>query len=368
MTTGVSAGNPLGAMALACLVLLSGMFLAPRLFRQVKRGGDRTADRVNAAAESRRMMPGAGMGANQAGGHLGAMAMIAAAGTLNSSPVSEWLLGGVGRPLSPYSRRLMRSSLNSAEYQRRMAMDRNSYQWALERRLNLRGVNITDPYGVANAADTMRDMGIPEAQLSGALLSAGANQDHVNLVLRARADLFADTYTQRNLNVPVQRYLAAMRHVEGKQRVSDEEFRGYLGVATVVASNLFSKTERPLYEIAPGGLPPRAPVIARFAPYLTPGSPQYSPFVDMMVNNSEDRMALRAALAAPGGLDLVFSASPDERNAVAAYWSREAQTTARALAGAPNSVTARDDVARARESIRNIEMELGPRYASPFSP
>ncbi|MGW0179017.1 hypothetical protein [Nocardia sp. NPDC003345] len=341
-------GQVMSVIVIACVVEVVAISQIRRLNKSLSRGNDWIANRfsLSIAGSGGGSGSGGGGGGGQAlgmgssgggggGGGLTGLAAIAALNTVNSSPVTGWLMMGTPNPLNPLSRGRRRSDLANM----RTADSREeTYRWSGLSRANwLRKAHArADPYGgmdnalgAANALDGLGDSRVPDSYLASVLRAGGTSDEHVHQVLRASAAMKASMSTNPYGWAPLQKAIAASRAVENHLRPTDSitTQRAFAAQAVVAAENFARHTNTPI-----------------------PGAVTDVGFINRVRQNWDSDLALRAAI------------TPDEWNNVGrnTRWTiaSEAATAFRQAAvdyhDSPSDIT-RMELARWSNRVANLD-------------
>ncbi|MGO4614108.1 hypothetical protein AB4305_17065 [Nocardia sp. 2YAB30] len=285
-------GQVIAVIVIAGAVEIIAISQLKRLSQSLTSGNDWIANRFALAVQGGQVKSASSSGAalgmgtsHAASSGRGLVAGLAALNTINSSPVSAWLAAGTTNPLNPQARGRRRIDLANVEI---APMRRESHTWGQLARTNWRVLAVEaaadfggmhTELGVANALKRLEDSKIPDAQLPGALMSAGGSREHVGNAIRALSTQKSTTSQNQNSFKPLQKAVAAARAVEN--HVDDDARRAFAAQAVVAANSFARNTSAP---------PPGAPIDHRF--------------IETVEQNWHSDRALRAAI------------TPDEWNGV----------------------------------------------------
>ncbi|MFD0361507.1 hypothetical protein ACFQZZ_08630 [Nocardia sp. GCM10030253] len=197
-----------------------------------------------------------GMGTSSSAGSKGSSGIVttlAALNTVNSSPITAWLAGGVGNPLNPLARGRRKVDATNIHV---APMRQQSHTWNQLGRDSWREIvtradkfgDISTELGVASALKRLEDSRTPSTQLPAALLSAGASQKFVSDAMRA-ASTQKSTMSQNPYGfAPLQKAVAAARAVENY--AGDDAHMAYAAQAAVSADSFARHSTEP----APGAV------------------------------------------------------------------------------------------------------------------
>ncbi|MFE7796392.1 hypothetical protein [Nocardia sp. NPDC057440] len=230
-----------------------------RLNRSLDSGNEWIANRFALAIQGGQARSGGGtaLGMGSSGARaksgLGAVAGLAALNTINSSPITAWLAGGVGSPLNPLARGrkgVDRTNINVAPKRQ------ESHTWNQLARDNWKSIvagtskseGISTELAVAKALKSLEDGKIPGAQLPAALLAAGASHDMVSSAMRASGAQKSSMSQNPYGFAPLQKAVAAARAVQN--HVGDEAHMSFAAQALVSADSFARHANEP----APGAV------------------------------------------------------------------------------------------------------------------
>ncbi|WP_459549671.1 hypothetical protein [Nocardia sp. X0981] len=254
----------MSVIVIACVVEIVAISQIRRLNSSLSRGNDWIANRFSLAIQGNSgsgsgggggaaLGMGIGAGGSGGGGGLSGIAALAALNTVNSSPVTSWLLGATPGPLNPLARGKKRSDLaNIATAGSRVEM----YRWGQLGRANwLDKARVrSEPYGgmttamgVANALDGLGDSRVPDNWMTGLLRAAGTPDEQVHQVLRAASAQKSSMSTNPYGWGPLQKALAAGRAVENHLLPTDSASAraAFSAQAAVAADNFARHTNSP---------------------------------------------------------------------------------------------------------------------------
>ncbi|WP_189094595.1 hypothetical protein [Nocardia jinanensis] len=261
-------GEVMSVIVIACVVEIVAISQVRRLNRSLSRGNDWVANRFSLAIQGNQSgsggggggtaigmggVIGGGGGGGGGGGSLSGLAAIAALNTVNSSPITGWLMAATPGPLNPLARGKKRSDLaNIATADHRV----EQYQWGALGRANwlLKAKARSDPYGgmtaplgIANALDGLGDSRVPDSYLAAVLRAGRTPDEQVHQVLRAQAAMKASMSTNPYGWAPLQKAIAASRAVENHLRPTDSDptKRAFAAQAVVAAENFARHTSAP---------------------------------------------------------------------------------------------------------------------------
>ncbi|MEV6428003.1 hypothetical protein [Nocardia sp. NPDC051463] len=196
-----------------------------------------------------------GMGSSRASAKsgIGAVAGLAALNTVNSSPITAWLAGGVGSPLNPLARGrkdVDRTNINVAPKRQEShtwnQLARDNWKSIVAGTSNSEGINTE--LAVAKALKSLEDSKIPGGQLPAALLAAGARNDLVTSAMRASSAQKSSMSQNPYGFAPLQKAVAAARAVQN--HVGDEAHMSFAAQAVVSADSFARHANEP----APGAV------------------------------------------------------------------------------------------------------------------
>ncbi|MGW5386038.1 hypothetical protein [Nocardia sp. NPDC003963] len=193
-------GQVLAVIVTAAVVEAVAVLQFGRLAKGLDRGSSWIANRFSLTIQGARggsggTALGMGGGGKGSGGGSGmsAIASLAALNTVNSSPLTAWLVGRTLNPLSPLALGKMRNDrVNVATAASRL----EGHQWASMSRQNWRLLarregdewgGIHTELGLARAIKYLDNNRVPYRFMSAVLLDAGASHDSVSQALRARS-------------------------------------------------------------------------------------------------------------------------------------------------------------------------------------
>lgn len=193
-------GQVLAVIVIAAVVEVVAILQFGRLTKGLTRGSDWMANRFSLTIQGARggsggTALGMGGGGKSSGGGSGAgtIASLAALNTVNSSPLTAWLVGRTVNPLSPLAFGKMRSDrVNAATAASRL----EGHEWASLARQNWRLLarreadewgGVHTELGLARAIKYLDNNRVPYQHMSAVLLDAGATHSTVNQALRARS-------------------------------------------------------------------------------------------------------------------------------------------------------------------------------------
>jgi hypothetical protein len=259
-------GQVMSVIVIACVVEIVAISQVRRLNRSLSRGNDWVANRFSLAIQGSQSGSGGGGGGTAlgmggmgggggggGGGSLTGLAAIAALNTVNSSPITGWLMAATPGPFNPLARGKKRSDLaNIATADSRVEL----YKWGALGRANwLRKAQVrADPYGgmanplgAANALDGLGDSRVPDSYLAAVLRAGNTPDEQVHQVLRAQAAMKASMSTNPFGWAPLQKAIAASRAVENHLRPTDSDptKRAFAAQAVVAAENFARHTSSP---------------------------------------------------------------------------------------------------------------------------
>ncbi|MEV0110534.1 hypothetical protein AB0H42_29935 [Nocardia sp. NPDC050799] len=253
-------GQVMSVIVIACVVEIVAISQIRRLNRSLSRGNDWVANRFSLAIQGSQsgsgggggtalgMGMGGGGGGGGGGGSLSGLAAMAALNTVNSSPVTAWLMAATPSPFSPLARGRKRSDLaNMITADSRM----DTYQWGDYSRANwLRKAKtradkvggMGTAAGIANALDGLGDNRVPDGNMASALIAAGGPDFMVSHALRAAAAQKSSMSSNPFGWGPLQKALAASRAIENHVRPTDPiELRHAFASQAVVAADNFAR-------------------------------------------------------------------------------------------------------------------------------
>lgn len=259
-------GQVMSVIVIACVVEIVAISQVRRLNRSLSRGNDWVANRFSLAIQGSQSGSGGGGGGTAlgmggmgggggggGGGSLTGLAAIAALNTVNSSPITGWLMAATPGPFNPLARGKKKSDLaNIATADSRVEL----YKWGALGRANwLRKAQVrADPYGgmanplgAANALDGLGDSRVPDSYLAAVLRAGNTPDEQVHQVLRAQAAMKASMSTNPFGWAPLQKAIAASRAVENHLRPTDSDptKRAFAAQAVVAAENFARHTSSP---------------------------------------------------------------------------------------------------------------------------
>lgn len=261
-----ASGQVISVIVIVCVVEIVAITQIRRLNSSLSRGNDWIANRFSLAIAGGPSGGGGGGGGGTAlgmgqgggggsggGGALSGLAAMAALNTINSSPVTGWLMMGTPSPLNPLARGKRRSELTNI----RTADSREEmYNWNQLGRANwLRKAQVraephggmSAPIGIANALDGLGDSRVPDSYLASVLRAAGTPDEEVHQVLRAQSAMRASMSTNPYGWGPLQKAIASSRAVQNHLRPTDSEStqRAFAAQAVVAAENFWRHTSQP---------------------------------------------------------------------------------------------------------------------------
>ncbi|MEU1985867.1 hypothetical protein [Nocardia sp. NPDC019395] len=254
-------GQVMSVLVIVCVVEAVAISQVGRLNSSLSRGNDWIANRASLALHGAGggsggsgggtalgMGGGGAGGGGGSGGALSGVAALAALNTVNSSPVTGWMLAATPNPLNPLARGRKRSEMaNIATADSR----RELYRWGELGRANWlhkarrraeTHEGMAGALGVANALDGLGDSRVPDAQIAALLRAAGTPDDRVHQVLRAQSAMQASMMSNPYAWGPLRKALAASRAVENHLRPTDSQgVREAFGAQAVVAAENFAR-------------------------------------------------------------------------------------------------------------------------------
>ncbi len=253
-------GQVMSVIVIACVVEIVAISQVRRLNSSLSRGNDWIANRFSLAIQgggggsggggggTALGMGGMGGGGGGGGGSLSGLAAMAALNTVNSSPVTAWLMAATPSPFSPLARGRKRSDLaNMITAESRM----DTYQWGDHARANwlLKAKTRADKVGgmgtaagIANALDGLGDNRVPDGNMAAALIASGGPDVMVSHALRAAAAQKSSMSSNPYGWGPLQKALAASRAIENHMRPSDPvDLRNAFAAQAVVAADNFAR-------------------------------------------------------------------------------------------------------------------------------
>ncbi len=249
-------GQVVAVMVIACVVEVAAIAQLRRLSAGLDRGNDWIAGRVASAIQRGGSAAGgpSASGMNMAAATSGssgfaAVAAVSALDTVNKSPATAWLLGGVVNPLNPRARGLTgveRVGIQTAPHRQEAhawnAMARQNWRMkALSE--SERGGGLGDVLGVAYALKGLDDSRVPDWHQTAALLDAGASDRHVTEVFRVRAAQQSSMSRNPFGFEPLQKAVSAALAVEN--HVSDDAHMAFAAHAVVRADSFARHTKKP---------------------------------------------------------------------------------------------------------------------------
>ncbi|MGW5383452.1 hypothetical protein [Nocardia sp. NPDC003963] len=256
-------GQVISVIVIACVVEIVAITQINRLNRSMSRGNDWIANRFSLAVQGNPggtgkgtalgMGPGTGGGSKTKAGGPPGLATLGAVSTLNSSPITAWLMAATPSPLMPHAHGKKHSALADA----RTAESRvEMYHWDQLGRSNwLRKAHaradpyggMTVPIGIANALDGLGDSRVPDGQISQVLRAGGTPDERVHQALRAAAAMKASMSSSPYGWAPLQKALAASRAVENHLLPTDSlsTREAFAAQALVAADNFARHTSAP---------------------------------------------------------------------------------------------------------------------------
>lgn len=281
-------GQVMAVIIIAGTVEIVAILQLKRLSSSLSRGNDWIANRFSLAIQGSQtkssssggvalgMGGGGGDGGKPSSG-MGFVSTLGALNTINSSPVTAWLAGGIVNPLNPLAptrRRIERST------RRILASREEGYIEHQLSRTNWRGVAVAaarqhggmnTQLGVSRALKALRDNKVPESRVHQVLLASGASHDMVNHSLAALSTQ-ESTMSQNPYGfAPLQKAIATAWAVEN--HVGHEAHEAYAAQAVIAADSFVRHSNAP----APGATIDHA-------------------FVQRVENNWHSDRALRAAI------------------------------------------------------------------------
>ncbi|MGV9638060.1 hypothetical protein ACWDO0_28120 [Nocardia rhamnosiphila] len=260
-------GQVISVIVIACVVEIVAITQINRLNSSLSRGNDWVANRFALAIggtpggpgkrSALGMGPGTGGSKTKAAG-LPGLATLGAVSTVNSSPITAWLMAATPSPLMPHAHGKKHSALADI----RTADSRvQMYHWGQLGRSNwLRKAHaradphggMTVPIGIANALDGLGDSRVPHGQITQVLRAGGAPDERVHQALRAAAAMNASMSSNPYGWAPLQKALAASRAVENHLLPTDSlsTRQAFAAQALVAADNFARHTSAP-----PAGAP-----------------------------------------------------------------------------------------------------------------
>ncbi|WP_327149645.1 hypothetical protein [Nocardia sp. NBC_01329] len=194
-------GQVLAVIVIAAVVEIVAILQFGRLAGGLSRGSYWMSNRFSLAIQGARPgsggtalgMGGGGDKSSGGGSGMSTIASLAALNTVNSSPLTAWLIGRTVNPLSPLAFAKMRNDrVNAATAASRL----EGHQWSAAARQNWRLLarreadewgGIHTELGLARAIKYLGNNRVPTLHLAAVLLDAGASNESVDQGLRARS-------------------------------------------------------------------------------------------------------------------------------------------------------------------------------------
>lgn len=340
-------GQVLSVIVIACVVEVVAISQIRRLNKSLDRGNDWVANRFALAIQGNKsgsggsgggtaLGMGVGPGGSGGGSSLTGLGVLAAMNTINSAPLTGWLMGATPNPLSPLSRGKRRSELANI---RSAASRQQMYDWSQQGRSNwlTRAGQRARPFGgmdtalgLAHALDGLGDMKVPGNWLNAVLLAGGAPEPMANQGLRALAAMNSSMSTNPYGWKPLQKAIAAARAVENHMRPTDplEARAAFAAQAAMAGANFRRHSLRP-----------------------RPGMVINQGFVDRVQQHWDSDVALRQAIS-PAEWN---SVGRDTRWAIGNQAARGFEAAANAFAADPNNLSAQRDLYSWHLRLANLE-------------
>ncbi|MFD4405527.1 hypothetical protein ACFWPH_22495 [Nocardia sp. NPDC058499] len=258
-------GQVLSVIVIACVVEIVAIVQIRRLSKSLDRGNNWVANRFAMAIQGNQsgggggggggtaLGMGVGAGGSGGGGSLSGLGMLAALSTINSSPITGWLMMATPSPLSPLARGKKASDLANI---RSAASRQQMYDWSQQGRTNwlMRAQQRAAPFGgmntalgVAHALDGLGDLKVPGNWLNAVLLAGGTEDPRAVQAMRALAAMNSSMSDNPYGWKPLQKAVAAARAVENHMRPTDplEARQAFAAQAAMAAANFRRHTNRP---------------------------------------------------------------------------------------------------------------------------
>ncbi|WP_406236140.1 hypothetical protein [Nocardia sp. NBC_01009] len=256
-------GQVMAVIVIAGVAEIVAISQLKRLSRSLDGGNEWIANRFALAIQNGQTRSGGGsggsggtalgMGSSSGRAKGGTVAGLSALNTINSSPITAWLAGGVAGPLNPLARgrkAVDRTSINVAPKRQ------ESHTWNQLARDNWKSIvagstksgGIKNELAVAKALKSLEDAKISGSQVPAALLSAGASHSMVTNAMRASSTQKSSMSQNPYGFAPLQKAVAAARAVQN--HVGDEAHMSFAAQALVSADSFARHANEP----APGAV------------------------------------------------------------------------------------------------------------------
>ncbi|MFI1461011.1 hypothetical protein [Nocardia carnea] len=354
-------GQVISVIVIACVVEIVAIAQIRRLSKSLDRGNSWVANRFAMAIQGGQSGGGGGSGGGTAlgmgvgaggsggGGSLSGLGMLAALSTINSSPITGWLMMATPSPLNPLARGKKASDLANI---RSAASRQQMYDWSQQGRTNwlMRAQQRAAPFGgmntalgVANALDGLGDMKVPGNWLNAVLLAGGAPDAVANQSLRALAAMNSSMSGNPYGWKPLQKAIAAARAVENHMRPTDplEARAAFAAQAAMAGTNFRRHTNRP-----------------------RPGAVIDQNFMNRVQQHWDSDIALRRAIT-PEEWNMV---GRDTRWAIGNQAARGFESAANSFAANPADLAAQRDLYRWHLRLANLDHLDPSEGLDPFDP